>query len=171
MADVTENQNETPLIDPTVLAGTAVADDTTVETKPLPVAKKADKGGFFWGTGRRKRSVARVRLKPGSGKMVVNKKDYDKYFTQAKDINAVTAPLKAVSGEKSFDVFVNVQGGGTTGQAGAMVLGLSRALLAADPDTFDALRNAGYLTRDPRMVERKKYGQRGARRRFQFSKR
>ena len=171
MADVTENQNETPLIDPTVLAGTAVADDTTVETKPLPVAKKADKGGFFWGTGRRKRSVARVRLKPGSGKMVVNKKDYDKYFTQAKDINAVTAPLKAVSGEKSFDVFVNVQGGGTTGQAGATVLGIARALKGYDPSMLKQLRDGGYLTRDSRMVERKKPGQKGARKKFQFSKR
>ena len=133
--------------------------------------KGPDKGGFWWGTGRRKSSVARVRIKPGSGKLQVNKKDLDAYFRREQDRRAVLAPLKAVSGEKNFDVFINVKGGGTTGQSGASLLGIARALRNYDENYIQALREGGHLTRDPRMVERKKPGQRGARRRFQFSKR
>ena len=133
--------------------------------------KKADKGGFFWGTGRRKSSVARVRIKPGSGKLIVNKKELDDYFRRQQDREAVLAPLKAVQGESTFDIFINVKGGGTTGQSGASLLGIARALKNYDENYLQALRDSGHLTRDPRMVERKKPGQRGARRRFQFSKR
>jgi small subunit ribosomal protein S9 len=136
-------------------------------------AKKVgpDKGGFYWGTGRRKSSVARVRIKPGSGKIIVNKKELDEYFRRQQDQMAVVAALKAVDAEKSFDMFINVKGGGTTGQAGACLLGVARALKKYDDGMLPALRDGGHLTRDPRMVERKKPGQRGARRRFQFSKR
>ena len=133
--------------------------------------KSADKGGFYWGTGRRKSSVARVRIKPGSGKLVVNKKSLDDFFTKEQDRKAVLAPLKTVDAEKSFDIFINVKGGGTTGQAGASLLGIARALRNYDESLIQALRDGGHLTRDPRMVERKKPGQSGARKRYQFSKR
>jgi len=136
-----------------------------------PATKGPDKGGFYWGTGRRKCSVARVRIKPGSGKLVVNKKDLDEYFKREQDRKAVVAPLKAVDREKAFDVFINVKGGGTTGQAGASLLGIARALRKYDVSLVQVLRDGGHLTRDPRMVERKKPGQSGARKRYQFSKR
>jgi len=132
---------------------------------------KADKGGFYWGVGRRKSSVARVRIKPGSGKLTINKKELDDYFKREQDRKAVLAPLQAIEGEKSFDVFINVKGGGTTGQAGAALLGIARALRNYDENFIHVLRDGGHLTRDPRMVERKKPGQSGARKRFQFSKR
>ena len=143
--------------------------------KPQPSAKPAkkapDKGGYYWGTGRRKRAVARVRIKPGGGKLLINKKGLEDYFHQEQDRKAVLAPLAAVEAEKSFDVFVNVQGGGTSGQAGATLLGIARALKNYDESYIQPLRDGGHLTRDSRMVERKKPGQRGARRKFQFSKR
>jgi small subunit ribosomal protein S9 len=129
------------------------------------------KGGYWWGTGRRKSSVARVRIKPGDGKLVVNKKELKEYFVREQDRKAVLAPLVTVDAQKSFDIFINVKGGGTTGQAGASLLGIARALKKYDEHFVQALRDGGHLTRDPRMVERKKPGQRGARRRFQFSKR
>ncbi len=115
--------------------------------------------------------MARVRIKPGSGKFVVNKKQLDDYFKREQDRKAVMAPLKAVNAEKLFDIFINVKGGGTTGQSGASLLGIARALKNYDDSYVQMLRDGGHLTRDPRMVERKKPGQRGARRRFQFSKR
>ena len=133
--------------------------------------KGPDAGGFFWGTGRRKSSIARVRIKPGSGKLQINGKEVDEYFSRIQDRNSVVAPLKAIDAMQNFDVFVNVNGGGTTGQAGAIMLGVARALRNYDPSLIHTLREGGYLTRDSRMVERKKPGQRGARRRFQFSKR
>ncbi len=148
-----------------------VSPSPTVEATP---AKKAgpDKGGFYWGTGRRKSAVARVRMKPGgSGKIIVNKKEIEEYFKRQQDQNAVVSPLKTVDAEKTFDIFINVKGGGTTGQAGAALLGIARALKKYDDGMLQALRDGGHLTRDPRMVERKKPGQRGARRKFQFSKR
>lgn len=129
------------------------------------------KYGYFWGTGRRKTSVARVRIRPGSGKFLINKREVDAFFCEERDRKDVVAPLVATSTMGKFDVFVNVAGGGTSGQAGAVQLGIARALRDADPTFERALRDDGYLTRDSRMVERKKYGQRGARRRFQFSKR
>jgi len=147
----------------------------TAAQEPQPSAepdkKGPDKGGYWWGTGRRKSSVARVRIKPGDGKLLINKKELSDYFKREQDRQAVMAPLKAVEGEKSFDVFINVKGGGTTGQAGASVLGIARALKKYDENYIQVLRDGGHLTRDSRMVERKKPGQRGARRRFQFSKR
>ena len=136
-----------------------------------PAKKGPDKGGFYWATGRRKSSVARVRIKPGDGKLLINKKELGDYFPREQDRQAVIAPLKTVDGEKSFDVFINVKGGGTTGQSGACVLGIARALKIYDENYIQVLRDGGHLTRDSRMVERKKPGQRGARKRFQFSKR
>jgi small subunit ribosomal protein S9 len=141
------------------------------QTKQAPTATSEPKGGYWWGTGRRKSSVARVRIKPGDGKFVVNKKELKEYFVREQDRKAVLAPLVTVDAQKSFDVFINVKGGGTTGQAGASLLGVARALKKYDEHFVQALRDGGHLTRDPRMVERKKPGQRGARRRFQFSKR
>lgn len=141
------------------------------KTDKAAVAKGEPKYGYWWGTGRRKSSVARVRIKPGTGKLQINKKELDDYFKRLQDRIAVKGPLKAVEGERSFDVFINVSGGGTTGQTGAAVLGIARALKNYNDSYTQPLREGGYLTRDPRMVERKKYGQSGARRRFQFSKR
>jgi len=136
-----------------------------------PSKKGPDKGGYWWGTGRRKCSVARVRIRPGDGKCIINKKALDEYFRRDQDRLSVVGPLKAVQAEKQFDVFINVRGGGTTGQAGASMLGIARALKNYDANHLPSLRDGGYLTRDPRMVERKKPGQKKARRRFQFSKR
>lgn len=144
---------------------------TAPQPATKPVKKEPDKGGFYWGTGRRKSSVARVRIKPGKGKLLVNKKELADYFAREQDRQAVLAPLKTVEAEKSFDVFINVKGGGTTGQSGAARLGIARALKNYDENYLQGLRDDGHLTRDSRMVERKKPGQRGARRRFQFSKR
>ena len=133
--------------------------------------KSGAKGGYWWGTGRRKTAVARVRIRPGGGTLLINDRQLDNYFKADQDRKAVLAPLQMVGGEKSFDVFINVAGGGATGQAGASMLGIARALKKYDANYLQALRDSGYLTRDPRMVERKKPGQSGARRRFQFSKR
>jgi len=134
-------------------------------------ASKPDKGGYYWGLGRRKRSVARVRIKPGSGKLLINKKQLSDYFKREQDRQTIIAPLRAVEGEKSFDVFVNVRGGGASGQSGATRLGIARALRKYDEHYIQTLRDGGHLTRDSRMVERKKPGQPGARKKFQFSKR
>ena len=126
---------------------------------------------YIWGLGRRKTAVARVRIASGEGKILINKRAMKDYFTEDEDRKAVCAPLKATETQDRFDVWANVQGGGSSGQAGAVLLGIARALAEAEPDLEPSLRAGGYLTRDARMVERKKYGQRGARRRFQFSKR
>lgn len=126
---------------------------------------------YIWGTGRRKTSVARVRVKPGSGEFKVNGRAFEEFF-QTDAVRVVAkGPLKATNSVERFDVFANVSGGGPVGQAGAVRLGVARALLKADPTLEPALREGNFLTRDARMKERKKYGQRGARRRFQFSKR
>ena len=121
--------------------------------------------------GRRKESVARIRLIPGKGGIVVNSRPYEKYFLRETDRIIVTQPLVATNNATKYDVFANLKGGGLTGQAGAMRLGISRALALADPELKDALRKQGFLTRDPRAKERKKYGQKGARKRFQWTKR
>ncbi|MCC7147572.1 MAG: 30S ribosomal protein S9 [Phycisphaeraceae bacterium] len=134
-------------------------------------AKKPDVGGFIWGTGRRKTAVARVRIKPGQGRFTVNGREVKQYFTELRDQEDVVSPLKATKTLGSLDVFVNAQGGGFMGQAGAVKLGLARALKSYDPSLEPILRDQNMLTRDPREVERKKYGLAGARRRFQFSKR
>lgn len=121
--------------------------------------------------GRRKTSVARVVIRPGSGKVVVNGKDINEYFPTKFDVIKAIEPLKAVDAMGKFDFMVKVEGGGTTGQVGAVSLGIARALILFNSEYRGTLRKLGYLTRDPRMVERKKYGQPKARKRFQFSKR
>ena len=124
-----------------------------------------------WGLGRRKSSVARVRLHSGAGGFVVNGKPIDTFFCRLEDQRSAKGPLTTAEVEGRYDIFVNVFGGGTTGQADAVRLGLARALKDLHPDQDVPMRDAGQLTRDSRMKERKKYGQRGARRGFQFSKR
>jgi small subunit ribosomal protein S9 len=123
------------------------------------------------GTGRRKTAVARVYLREGSGKILVNGLELDKYFPIAETVGNVRQPLVVTANENKFDIVINVCGGGPNGQAGACKHGIARALSQVDPASSISLHKNGMLTRDPRMVERKKYGQRGARRRFQFSKR
>jgi small subunit ribosomal protein S9 len=123
------------------------------------------------GTGRRKTSVARVYVRAGSGKVTVNGRDLGQYFPQGEHSIMVRQPLMVTASENKFDILINVYGGGNSGQAGACRHGLARALVEVDQANYTSLRSNGYLTRDSRMVERKKYGQRGARRRFQFSKR
>jgi len=125
----------------------------------------------FLGTGRRKTSVARVRIASGTGKVTVNRRTFEDYFPLEQLRQLVIAPLLATSTSDKYDVRVNVVGGGPAGQAGACRHGIARALLQADPNFRGVLRAQGLLTRDPRMKERKKYGQPGARKRFQFSKR
>lgn len=125
----------------------------------------------YYGTGRRKSSVARVYLVPGSGKITINKRDIEEYFGLDTLKLIVRQPLELTNTTTKFDILVNVKGGGTTGQAGAIRHGISRALLQADCDLRSSLKKAGFLTRDPRMKERKKYGLKAARRAPQFSKR
>ncbi len=125
----------------------------------------------YYGTGRRKSSVARVYLVPGSGKITVNKRDIEEYFGLETLKLIIRQPLEVTGTTGKFDISINVYGGGTTGQAGAIRHGISRALLEADSDFRPALKKAGFLTRDPRMKERKKYGLKAARRAPQFSKR
>ena len=125
----------------------------------------------YLGTGRRKKSVARVRLTPGTGVITINKRDIEEYFGLETLKMIVRAPLVLTGTLAKYDINVNVYGGGTTGQAGAIRHGISRALIVADPELRQALKKAGFLTRDPRMKERKKYGLKVARRAPQFSKR
>jgi len=126
----------------------------------------------FWGTGRRKKAVARVRLIPGgNGSIVINKRSIDEYCDLDTVKLIIRQPLVLTETEAKYDVFVNVYGGGFTGQAGAIRHGIARALLVAEPELRAALKKAGFLTRDPRMKERKKYGLKKARRAPQFSKR
>jgi len=124
----------------------------------------------FAATGRRKTSIARVILRPGKGQITVNGLPIEKYFPEAK-LPVVKSPLETVSALNKYDVFANIRGGGVTGQAEAMRHGIAGALLKVDSEMRKPLKTAGYLTRDPRMVERKKYGRKKARKRFQFSKR
>ena len=125
----------------------------------------------FYGTGRRKTAVARVYLRPGTGKITVNKSDFDIYFPNRVLKMIIRQPLLITETAEKFDIFINVSGGGMSGQAGAIRHGLSRALLEFNPELRPKLKSAGFLMRDAREVERKKYGQPKARRRFQFSKR
>ena len=148
------------------------------EAEPTGLAKAAQAAAaalgpkqYIWGTGRRKKAIARVRIRPGSGQFLVNKRKADEYFPHEKDREVIGAPLAVTRTVAGWDVWANVEGGGYTGQAGAVALGLARALRRAIPEVESALRDHGLLTRDARMKERKKYGQPGARRRFQFSKR
>jgi len=125
----------------------------------------------YFGTGRRKKSIARVRLVPGEGKVVINKRDMENYFGLETLMVIVNQPLVLTGTKDRFDVLVSVYGGGYTGQAGAIRHGISRALLKAEPNLRPELKKAGFLTRDPRMKERKKYGLKKARKASQFSKR
>ncbi|KMJ56822.1 30S ribosomal protein S9 [Bacillus sp. LL01] len=125
----------------------------------------------YYGTGRRKSSVARVRLVPGNGQIVINDRDIENYIPFEALRNVVKQPLAVTETEGNYDVLVNVDGGGYTGQAGAIRHGIARALLQADPEFRATLKRAGFLTRDARMKERKKYGLKGARKAPQFSKR
>lgn len=149
------------------------------------MAETKAKKNYHWGTGRRKTAVARVRLCDGSGKITINKRPLDDYFTEEQDRNAVVAPLDACEMRARLDLLVNVKGGGFAGQAGAICQGVARALKlmfgltepapteegATEPAMLKKLRDSGFLTRDGRMKERKKYGRKGARKAFQFSKR
>jgi small subunit ribosomal protein S9 len=125
----------------------------------------------FWGTGRRKTSVARVRLEPGTGNIQVNHRPFEQYFPSEALRAEVRQPLVFTENDGKFDIMVNARGGGIHSQAGAARLGISRALILFDPELRPRLRQSDFLTRDPRAKERKKYGQKGARKRFQFSKR
>ncbi|MBM4014511.1 MAG: 30S ribosomal protein S9 [Planctomycetes bacterium] len=147
---------------------------TAVEAPPTPAPSRLKGrllGGYYWGTGRRKTSVARVRVRPGTGIFMVNERDVKAFFPTVQELFDARAPVAALQAESKWDVFANVNGGGPVGQAGAVRMGLARALCNADETLEQPLRDQGFLTRDSRMKERKKYGQRGARRRFQFSKR
>ncbi|MDD5097321.1 MAG: 30S ribosomal protein S9 [Candidatus Omnitrophica bacterium] len=121
--------------------------------------------------GRRKESTARVRMQPGNGQITINNRPFDKYFLRETDRIIVKQPLVLTESATKFDIFAKLAGGGMTGQAGALRLGIARALLLADANFKETFRKNGYLTRDPRMKERKKYGQKGARKRFQWTKR
>ncbi len=157
MTDTQETTNATPV---------------ETETTPATTSKSTPKDGhWWWGTGRRKAAVARVRIRPGTGTFNVNKKDLTDYFSELRDHQNIVKVLEKTNTKGSLDVFVNTNGGGYTGQAGAIILGLGRALAKFDPSLDSTLRSNGYLSRDPRRVERKKPGQPGARKRFQFSKR
>jgi len=125
----------------------------------------------YYGTGRRKTSVARVYLRPGSGEIKVNAKSFDTYFPNETLRMIIRQPLQLTETTSKFDILINVQGGGLAGQAGAVRHGITRALMEFNADLRPALKKAGFVTRDPRAKERKKYGQKGARKRFQFSKR
>lgn len=132
------------------------------------MAKTTD---MIWATGRRKCAVARVRIAPGTGKVVVNGKDWQEYFTTEAMRGYIVQPLAAVDAANKFDIFATLDGGGISGQAGALRHGIARALIVADEDLRAELKKAGMLTRDSRVKERKKPGQPGARKHFQFSKR
>jgi small subunit ribosomal protein S9 len=147
--------------------------DQITET-PAPatrISRGPDKMGWTWGTGRRKTAVARVRIKPGAGNFEVNGKDFAEFFVEERDRQNILAVLDTTGLKGKVDVKVNACGGGTTGQCGATILGLGRAVMDYDATLEPILREHGFLTRDARKVERKKYGQSGARRRYQFSKR
>ena len=131
----------------------------------------ADKNTTWYATGRRKSATARVYLRPGTGRFLVNTRDLDDFFCRETDQMILKQPLVLTSTTESFDIHVTVRGGGTTGQAGAIKHGISRALLKYNSELRGSLKEAGFLTRDARIKERKKYGQKGARARYQFSKR
>lgn len=151
-----------------------------VRARPIPEPRPADRHGWWWGTGRRKTAVARCRLRPamspgqGTVQVQITRKKFkaiDEYFTELRDQRDAMSPLDLSGLAGEVDVFIRVAGGGYMGQAQAIRLGISRAIVGYEPRHEAALRDAGFMSRDARKVERKKYGQPGARRRFQFSKR
>ena len=144
--------------------------ETPVAVAEAPAQPKA-RPTYVWGVGRRKSAVARVRIAPGTGKIEINGRTLNEYLTGERDRKAIFGPLEVTNTGGKLDVFARCNGGGPSGQTGAIVMGLGRALAKYDSALEVPLRGSGFLTRDSRMKERKKYGQRGARRRFQFSKR
>ena len=162
-----EEQNETQTV--TDLAGLGAATGA-VEPAPLP-EKTVDAQGRAYATGKRKNAVARVWIKPGNGTIVVNGRDVSAYFARPTHQMVINQPFEAANRSDQYDVMCTVKGGGLSGQAGAVRHGISRALTRFEPELRTALKAGGFLTRDARVVERKKYGRRKARRSFQFSKR
>jgi small subunit ribosomal protein S9 len=162
---------DTPTSETSAVEAPVVLTPPPVTTVAASKKKSSVVNPYHWGTGRRKAAVARVRIRPGEGKFIVNKKELNEYFRLAKDQSAARKPLDVTDTGKTMDVYVNVCGGGTTGQAGAVLLGVARALMKANADHGTKLKELNLLSRDPRRVERKKPGQPGARKRFQFSKR
>jgi small subunit ribosomal protein S9 len=143
----------------------------TATPEPTPRTKEVDKQGRAYATGRRKNAVARVWVKPGSGKITVNGKDQTIYFARPTQRMLIQQPFQVAGRVDQYDVVATVSGGGLSGQAGAVRHGISQALTRYEPELRPPLKHGGFLTRDPRVVERKKYGKAGARRSFQFSKR
>jgi small subunit ribosomal protein S9 len=156
-----------PATQPATPAAEPAAETSAAPVVPVPTGPRT----FVWGVGRRKSAVARVRITQGSGKIEINGRGLNEFLTNERDRKAIFGPLEVSNMGGKLDIFARCTGGGSTGQAGAIVMGIGRALLKYDKATEAPLRTAGFLTRDSRMKERKKYGQRGARRRFQFSKR
>ena len=144
---------------------------TPVEEAPAPAEPKIDKYGRAYATGKRKDAIARVWIKPGSGRITVNDRDLDVYFARPVLRMVLRQPLNAVQRDTQFDIVCTVKGGGLSGQAGAIRHGISKALTYFDPELRAVLKSGGFLTRDSRVVERKKYGRPKARKSFQFSKR
>ncbi len=143
----------------------------TASTVALPKVKKIDAQGRSYATGKRKNAIARVWIKPGLGKIMVNGRAWEAYFARPVLQMIINQPFKASNRAGQYDVFCTISGGGLSGQAGALRHGISRALVHFEPDLHTVLKQGGFLTRDSRVVERKKYGQAKARKRFQFSKR
>ena len=152
------------------LGSTAAPEEPQVRL-PTTIRGRVDKDGTAMGTGRRKTAVARVRLKKGKGTITVNGRPFEEYFPVERQRLMIQAPLQATELFGKVDIAVRATGGGINGQAGAMILGIARAIQALEPEKHGALSDGGFLTRDDRMVERKKYGHKKARRSFQFSKR
>lgn len=165
------DETTTPATELTFSQEPAVAAPVVEPQAPVIRRGKLDRFGVAMGTGRRKTAVARVRLKAGNGGFVINGRPLDEFFCTERDRILVQAPLKSTDKLGQLDVWVRVNGGGTTGQAGAIILGIARALEAIYPELHSSLADGGFLTRDSRMVERKKYGHKKSRRSFQFSKR
>jgi small subunit ribosomal protein S9 len=155
----------------TLGAGAPAAVEAEVAPRPVIIRGKLDKDGTGIGTGRRKTSVARVRIKDGTGKITVNDRGFEAYFCVPRDRDMIMRVLDVADVIGKVDIRVRASGGGTTGQTGAVILGVARAIEARNPALHATLADHGFLTRDDRMVERKKYGRRKARRSFQFSKR
>ncbi len=168
-----EDQNTPEVAEATDALETPVGatESISIPAEAAEPVSKPQKYGYWWGTGRRKASVARVRIRPGSGVFQINKREINHYFTEMQDQNDAVSALELTQTSGKIDVFVNVHGGGSTGQSGAIKLGLARALKDYDSSLEATLREQNFLSRDSRRVERKKYGQPGARKRFQFSKR
>lgn len=167
----TEATETESLADSLTLGGEAEV-EVEAQNRPAPVIRgKLDRHGVAIGTGRRKTAVARVRISDGTGKILINEREMKEYFPLERDQNMILAPLSATESTGTVDVWVRVTGGGPTGQTGAVVLGIARALEGRNPALHAKLSEDGFLTRDGRMVERKKYGHKKARKSFQFSKR